>query len=134
MIKLIVGSKGSGKTKTIIDMMNTSAEATEGHIVCIEKGMKSTYNIKSCIRIIDVDDYNIRGYDQFFGFFMGVLAGDYDIVAGYLDGILKVGDGDLEGLGTLLDKFADVAPEYVSVIVTVSCDDEELPESVKKYL
>ncbi len=134
MIKLIVGSKGSGKTKTIIDMMNTSAEATEGHIVCIEKGMKSTYNIKSCIRIIDVDDYNIRGYDQFFGFFMGVLAGDYDIVEVYLDGILKVGDGDLEGLGTLLDKFADVAPEYVSVIVTVSCDDEDLPESVKKYL
>ncbi|MBQ2085287.1 MAG: hypothetical protein II464_03360 [Oscillospiraceae bacterium] len=134
MIKLIVGSKGSGKTKTIIDMMNTSAEATEGHIVCIEKGMKSTYNIKSSIRIIDVDDYNIRGYDQFFGFFMGVLAGDYDIVEVYIDGILKVGDGDLEGLGTLLDKFADVAPEYVSVIVTVSCDDEELPESVKKYL
>ena len=134
MIKLIVGSKGSGKTKTIIDMMNTSAEATEGHIVCIEKGMKSTYNIKSSIRIIDVDDYNIRGYDQFFGFFMGVLAGDYDIVEVYLDGILKVGDGDLEGLGTLLDKFADVAPEYVSVIVTVSCDDKELPESVKKYL
>lgn len=134
MIKLIVGSKGSGKTKTIIDMMNTSAEATEGHIVCIEKGMKSTYNIKSSIRIIDVDDYNIRGYDQFFGFFMGVLAGDYDIVEVYLDGILKVGDGDLEGLGTLLDKFADVAPEYVSVIVTVSCDGEELPESVKKYL
>ncbi len=134
MIKLIVGSKGSGKTKTIIDMMNTSAEATEGHIVCIEKGMKSTYNIKSSIRIIDVDDYNIRGYDQFFGFFMGVLAGDYDIVEVYLDGILKVGDGDLEGLGTLLDKFADVAPEYVSVIVTVSCNDEELPESVKKYL
>ena len=134
MIKLIVGSKGSGKTKTIIDMMNTSAEATEGHIVCIEKGMKSTYNIKSSIRIIDVDDYNIRGYDQFFGFFMGVLAGDYDIVEVYLDGILKVGDGDLEGLGTLLDKFADVAPEYVSIIVTVSCDDEVLPESVKKYL
>lgn len=134
MIKLIVGSKGSGKTKTIIEMMNTSAEATEGHIVCIEKGMKSTYNIKSSIRIIDVDDYNIRGYDQFFGFFMGVLAGDYDIVEVYLDGILKVGDGDLEGLGTLLDKFADVAPEYVSVIVTVSCDDEDLPESVKKYL
>ena len=134
MIKLIVGSKGSGKTKTIIDMMNTSAEATEGHIVYIEKGMKSTYNIKSSIRIIDVDDYNIRGYDQFFGFFMGVLAGDYDIVEVYLDGILKVGDGDLEGLGTLLDKFADVAPEYVSIIVTVSCDDEVLPESVKKYL
>ena len=105
MIKLIVGSKGSGKTKTIIDMMNKAVDESGGHIVCIEKGMKSTYNIKSSVRIIDVDDYNIRGYDQYFGFFMGVLAGDYDIVEVYLDGVLKVGDGDIEGLGVLLDKF-----------------------------
>ena len=134
MIKLIVGSKGSGKTKTIIDMMNTSAEATEGHIVCIEKGMKSTYNIKSSIRIIDVDDYNIRGYDQFFGFFMGVLAGDYDIVEVYLDGILKVGNNDLEGLGALLAKVDDIAKDDLKVVVTVSSDEKDLCDSVKKYL
>jgi len=134
MIKLIVGSKGSGKTKTIIDMMNTAVEETDGHIVCIEKGMKSTYNIKSKVRIIDVDDYNIRGYDQYFGFFMGALAGDYDIVEVYLDGVLKVGGGDLEGLGTLLDKFTDIAPEHLKIIVTVSCDESELPDSVRKYL
>ena len=79
MIHLIVGDKGSGKTKTIIEMMNSAVESTDGHIVCIEKGMKSTYNIKPGVRIIDVDDYNIRGYDQYYGFFMGVLAGDYDI-------------------------------------------------------
>ena len=134
MIKLIVGSKGSGKTKTIIDMMNAAAEESNGHIVCIEKGMKSTYNIRSSVRIIDVDDYNIRGYDQFYGFFMGVLAGDYDIMEVYLDGILKIGDGDMDGLGQLLDRFADVAPEHISIILTVSCTEEELPESVRKYL
>ena len=134
MIKLIVGSKGSGKTKTIIEMMNRAADESGGHIVCIEKGMKSTYNIKSSVRIIDVDDYNIRGYDQYFGFFMGVLAGDYDIMEVYLDGVLKVGNGDIEGLGTLLDKFTDVAPEYVNIIVTVSCEVDELTESVRKYL
>lgn len=134
MIRLVVGSKGSGKTKTIIEMMNASAERSDGHIVCIEKGMKSTYNIKSSVRIIDIDDYNVRGYDQYFGFFMGVLAGDYDIVEVYLDGILKVGNGDLEGLGELLAKFEDVAPEYVNITVTVSCDEAELPESVRKYL
>lgn len=134
MIKLIVGSKGSGKTKTIIDMMNKAVDESGGHIVCIEKGMKSTYNIKSSVRIIDVDDYNIRGYDQYFGFFMGVLAGDYDIVEVYLDGVLKVGDGDIEGLGVLLDKFTDIAPEHVSIIVTVSCNEDELTESVRKYL
>ena len=134
MIKLIVGEKGSGKTKTIIDMMNGSVEKTEGHIVCIEKGMKSTYNIKSNVRIIDIDDYNIRGYDQMFGFFMGVLAGDYDIEEVYIDGILKIGSGDLDGLGTFLGKVVDVAPENVKVVVTVSCAEAALTDSVKKYL
>ena len=136
MIKLIVGSKGSGKTKTIkpTAVLVDSSDESGGHIVCIEKGMKSTYNIKSSVRIIDVDDYNIRGYDQYFGFFMGVLAGDYDIMEVYLDGVLKVGNGDIEGLGALLDKFTDIAPEHVSIIVTVSCEVDELTESVRKYL
>ena len=134
MIHLVVGDKGSGKTKTIIEMMNKAVESTDGHIVCIEKGMKSTYNIKAGVRIIDVDDYNIRGYDQYFGFFMGVLAGDYDIEQIYLDGSLKIGGGDLEGLGRLLDHITDVAPEYVKVIVTVSADLENLTDNLKKYL
>ena len=134
MIKLIVGSKGSGKTKTIIDMMNKAVDESGGHIVCIEKGMKSTYNIKAGVRIIDVDDYNIRGYDQYYGFFMGVLAGDYDIEQIYLDGSLKIGGGDLEGLGMLLDHIHDVAPEYLKVIVTVSADLESLTDNLKKYL
>lgn len=134
MIHLVVGDKGSGKTKTIIEMMNKAVESTDGHIVCIEKGMKSTYNIKAGVRIIDVDDYNIRGYDQYFGFFMGVLAGDYDIEQIYLDGSLKIGGGDLEGLGMLLDHITDVAPEYVKVIVTVSADLENLTDNLKKYL
>jgi len=96
--------------------------------------MKSTYNIKPSIRIIDVDDYNIRGYDQYFGFIMGVLAGDYDIEQVYMDGSLKIGGGDLEGLGALLDHINDVAPEYVKVIVTVSADMSALTDNLKKYL
>ena len=134
MIELIVGDKGSGKTKTIIERMNNAVESTDGHIVCIEKGMKSTYNIKPNVRIIDVDDYNIRGYDQYYGFFMGVLAGDYDIEQVYMDGSLKIGGGDLEGLGALLDHINDVAPEYVRVIITVSASMDQLPESIAKYL
>ena len=134
MIQLVVGEKGSGKTKTIIEQMNNACQVTDGHIVCIEKGMKSTYNIKPSIRIIDVDDYNIRGNDQYFGFIMGVLAGDYDIEQVYMDGSLKIGGGDLEGLGALLDHINDVAPEYVKVIVTVSADMSALTDNLKKYL
>ena len=65
---------------------------------------------------------------------MGVLAGDYDIEQIYLDGSLKIGGGDLEGLGVLLDHITDVAPEYVKVIVTVSADLESLTDNLKKYL
>lgn len=134
MIQLIVGDKGSGKTKAIIEMMNEAVDKTGGHIVCIEKGMKSTYNIRSEVRIIDVDDYNIRGYEEYFGFFMGVLAGDYDIEEVYLDGSLKIGYGDVDGLADMLDRITDVAPENIKVVVTVSTDLANLTEKIKKFL
>ena len=134
MIQLIIGNKGSGKTKTIIEMMNASVEQTDGHIVCVEKGMKSTYNIKSSVRVIDSDDYNVKGYDQLFGFIMGTLAGDHDIQEVYLDGVLKIGGGDVDGLAVLLDHLVDVAPDYVKFVVTVSTDMENLTDSLRKYL
>jgi len=134
MIKLIVGHKGSGKTKMMIDMINESAKSNTGSVVCIEKGMKSTYNIKSSVRLIDVDDYAIRGYDMFYGFMMGVLASNYDINEVYVDGILKIGGGDMEGLGALLDKVEDIAKNDLKVVITVSTDEKELCGSVKKFL
>ena len=69
-----------------------------------------------------------------YGFIAGVLAGNYDIVEVYLDGVLKLGNHDLEGLGGLLDKLAVLTGEGVKMVVTVSADLDELPESVKKYL
>ena len=134
MIKLIVGNKGSGKTKQMIDMINNSVETTTGCIVCIEKGMKSTYNIKSAVRIIDTDDYAIKGYTMFYGFFMGVLAGNYDIVEIYIDGILKIGEDNVEELGALLDKIEDVAKDSINVVITVSTDLENLTDGIKKHL
>lgn len=134
MIKLIVGGKGSGKTKAMIDMINESAKTTPGNIVCIEKSMKLTYDIDHAARLIDVDEYNIQGYETLYGFIAGILAGNYDIVEVYLDGVLKLGNHDLDGLGNLLDKINALAGDNVKVIVTVSADAEVLPESVKKYM
>ena len=122
MIQLIVGGKGSGKTKKMIDMINDSAKTTPGNIVCIEKSMKLTYDIDHAARLIDVD-----------GFIAGILAGNYDIVEVYLDGVLKLGNHDLDGLGKLLDELNVLAGDGVKVVVTVSADMDVLPESVKKY-
>ena len=134
MIKLIVGTKGSGKTKTLIDMINEATKTSAGNIVVIEKSMKLTYDIDHAARLIDVDEYKIEGYDKLYGFVAGVLAGNYDIVEVYLDGILKIGNHDMEGLGNILDAFNALVGENVKLVVTVSADESALTDSVKKYL
>ena len=133
MIKLITGPKGSGKTKQLIDMINENLNVVKGNIVCIEKGMQETHNINAAVRLIDVDEYKISNLDAFYGFFAGVLAGNYDIEQVYVDGLLKVIGKDLDALGVLLEKIDAIAEDKM-VAITVSAPVEELPESVKKYL
>lgn len=134
MIKLVVGTKGSGKTKTIIEQINHAAQTTSGNVVVIEKSMKLTYEIVHKARLIDVEEYNIDGADMLYGFVCGVLAGNYDITELYIDGILKIIGRDYEKLAKLLDAIERKAGDSVKVVVTVSASEEELPESVKKHL
>ena len=134
MIKLITGSKGSGKTKAMIEMINTAAQSTPGNIVCIEKSMKLTYDVSHAVRLIDVDEYSIEGYEALYGFVAGVLAGNYDIVEVYIDGVLKIGGGDLNGLAGLLKRLDVLSKDSVRFIITVSADAEELDSEVKAYL
>ena len=134
MIKLITGTKGSGKTKAMIEMINKAAETTPGNIVCIEKSMKLTYDVSHAVRLIDVDEYAIVGYEMLYGFIAGVLAGNYDIVEVYVDGILKIGGADFDALGAMFEKLEKLTGEETTVIFTVSANNDELPESVTKYL
>ncbi|MBQ8611756.1 MAG: hypothetical protein IJ412_08635 [Oscillospiraceae bacterium] len=134
MIKLITGTKGTGKTKTMIEMINKSAETTPGNVVCIEKSMKLTYDVSHKVRLIDVDEYAIDGYETLYGFIAGVLAGNYDIVEVYIDGVLKIGGGDLVGLECLLKKLESLSKGSVSFVITVSADVETLTPGIKAYL
>ena len=133
MIKLIVGTKGTGKTKAMIDSINAVTKTTNGNVVVVEKSMQLTYDIDHAARLIDLDRYNVAGYDMMFGFVAGVLAGNYDITELYIDGLLKVVDKDLTGLAKFL---ADVeaAAGGTNVTITLSTAEETLPEEVKKYL
>lgn len=133
MIKLIVGHKGTGKTKQMVGMINDNLEKVKGNIVCIEKSMQLTYNINASVRLIDVDEYRIDNYDKFYGFLAGVLAGNYDIEQVYIDGILKIGISDLTQLGVLLEKIDTISKETL-IVLTVSADASELPANIKKYL
>ena len=133
MIKLIVGNKGTGKTKVMVDMINENLQNVKGNIVCIEKGMQLTHNVPASVRLIDVDEYKIKGCKRFYGFFAGVCASNYDIEQIYVDGILKVLEHDMEDFAELLAKIEPLTAEKV-VVFTVSADESELPEEVKKYL
>ena len=134
MIQLIVGTKGSGTTKTLVDMINAGTRTTSGNVVVIEKGMQLTYDIDHQARLVDMDEYHVAGADMFYGFVAGVLAGNYDITELYIDGVLKVLDHDLAALGNVLDQLNAIAGESLKLVVTVSADRDTLPESVSKYL
>ncbi len=134
MIKLIVGTKGSGKTKAIIDMINNAVTATNGNVVVVEKGMKLTTEISHAARLVDMDEYKVEGGEMLYGFIAGLLAGNYDITDLYIDGILKVLDRDTNKLGVILDEIAAITGDSVRAVITVSADPATLPANVKKYL
>ena len=114
MIKLIVGTKGSGKTKTMIDLINEATKTATGNVVVIEKSMQLTTSINHAARLVDVDEYKINGAEMLYGFVAGVLAGNYDITEMFIDGILKVCGHDLEAAGRVLNAINAIAGDSVN--------------------
>lgn len=133
MIKLITGKKGTGKTKILIDMINESVKSTNGDLICVEKGAKLTYDISYRVRLVDAERFNISGYDSFYGFIAGMLAGNYDIKEIFVDSILKIGGADLDEFGIMLEKLDKLTGDDTQVVFTVSADKEEMPASVTKF-
>ena len=133
MIKIIVGNKGTGKTKKLIDSINARAEESNGNVVCIERGMQLTYDIPHNVRLADAEEYSINSFDSFYGFVAGLMAGNYDIQEVFVDGILKIGGRDYDALGNMLEKVA-VLTKDVNVTFTVSADVDELPAKVKAFI
>ena len=131
MISLILGHKGSGKTKHLIQLVNEAMEQSDGCVVCVEKEPLLTYDVNYRVRLIDTDHFGICGYDQLFGFLCGVCAGNHDITDILIDATLKIGGRDYEKLA---DFFADVdkfcAQSGKKVTFTVSADKEELPARI----
>ena len=133
MISIITGKKGTGKTKILVDKITEASNNATGNVVCIEKGMKLTYDLPHSVRLVDAEEYAIESYDTFYGFVMGMLAGNYDIQEIFVDGILKIGGRDYDELGAMFEKLNAHAKD-VNIIFTVSTDAQELPEKVKAFM
>lgn len=135
MIKLIVGNKGAGKTKALIDMVNEAVKTSKGDVVCVEKGETLKFDITHKVRLIDIDDYMISGFDAFYGFFAGLFAGNYDITEVFIDGMFKVCGKDFIACGLMIEKLAKLTDTNGSTMTfTVSCDKSDLPASIHKYI
>lgn len=134
MVKLIMGLKGMGKTKMLIDMVNEAAKNDKGDVVCIEKGKKLTYDISHDVRLIDVTEYEISDFNSFYGFICGILAQDYDISAIFIDSVLKICSDDFNAFSAFLTKIEKLSEEQgKEIILTASGDQAIAPESVKRF-
>ena len=128
MIKLIIGKRGSGKTKRLVDMVNQAAQTSLGNVVCIEKGDTLTFSVNHKARLIDADSFGISGYGEYFGMLAGIKSGNHDVTHIFGDATLRIGTRDYDELAAFLKRLSAI--EDVEFVFTVSCDCEELPASV----
>jgi hypothetical protein len=137
MIKLITGKKGNGKTKRLIENIHSASAESNGNVVAIQLGSSLNRAINHKVRLIDIETYSIRTFDDMYGFLAGILASDYDCTHIFVDGTLRIlekGHEDLEKVGAMLDRVAKVCGDCATVEFTISEEDAKLPESIKKYL
>ena len=135
MIKIIYGSKGTGKTKKLIAEANKNAQDAKGLSVFITDNKRCMYDVARNIRFIDVTDWNVAGEDALCGFVKGVAACNSDHAYIYIDGVARMSGKDvseLAGIFYMLDKIS--AENKITITVTFSCDEDKLPEFVKKYV
>ena len=135
MIKLIIGVKGTGKTKTLINMVDEAIAASKGEVVCIEKGTKLRFDIKHEARLINTNDYLVFDAQSLFGFVAGILASNHDVTDLFIDSALKICNEDLVAFEKLVTEFDELAAKAdVNIVITASLADEVATETIKKYL
>lgn len=131
MVTLIIGKKGSGKTKKLIDMTNETVEHTSGNVVVVEKGAKLTYDISHKARLVDSDQYEISGYDMLFGFLSGICAGNYDVSDILVDSTFKICPEAIEGLESFIIKINKLARESETKFTfLISAAESDLPKGL----
>ena len=136
MVRVIMGVKGTGKTKQMIELINSAVHSENGNVVCIERGPKLTYDIHYKIRLVEASHYEMKSFDFMKGFISGLYAGDYDITHIFIDSLTKIvpsepGDAAVEDFLDWLNTFGE--KNNIKFTVTISADADLATEGVKKY-
>ncbi|MGN1096095.1 MAG: ATP-binding protein [Eubacteriales bacterium] len=135
MLKMIVGVKGTGKTKTLISMVNAATELSAGSVVCLEKGTNLRFDIKYQARLIDVDEYSLTDAQSLYGFIAGIHASNQDITHIFVDGTFRICNKDMNEFEKFVLETAKMAESAnINVVMTVSMPPESVPESIRMYM
>ena len=134
MVEIIAGKKGKGKTKYLLDKVNTSVESASGNIVYLDKSQKHMHELSNKVRLINVGDYPISNCDEFLGFISGIVSRDFDITNIFVDGIFKiVGSDNLDGFESFLNRLETMSQKFeITFVISVSIDAETAPDYIKK--
>ena len=132
MVQLIVGEKGKGKTKHLLDKVNTEIKNVSGNIVYLDKSTKNMYELNNKVRLIDVSDYFIENFSEFLGFVCGIISQDHDLEQMYLDSFFPISKAEKDDMDACIDKLEKVGEKFgVDFVVAVSLTESELSDKAK---
>ena len=135
MVQLIVGNKGKGKTKHLLDKVNTEVKNVSGNIVYLDKSTKHMYELNNKVRLINVTDYMITNSDEFVGFICGIISQDHDLQQMYLDSFLKIACLEDADIDATIKKLEAVSENFkVDFVISISKDEADLSESYKSKI
>ncbi len=135
MVQLIVGEKGKGKTKQLLDKVNSEVKDIAGNIVYLDKSTKHMYELNNKVRLIDVSEYLLDGAEAFVGFVSGIISQDHDLQQMYFDSFLKISHLEGQDISATVDKLSKLSDKFnVDFILSVSVDESALPENLKSMV
>ncbi len=133
MVELLIGKKGTGKTKALIEKVNAASAVANGNVVFISNDTsRNMYDIKSCVRMYGTNEFDIKNCDEFYGFICGIISGNFDITNIFIDAAMKIVNEKLDE--AFLVKLEELGKKYnVSFDISVSIDADAAPDYIKKY-
>ena len=135
MVELLIGKKGTAKTKALIEKVNNALTVAKGNVVFISNDTnRNIFDVKSKARMADTSEFEIKSYDEFLGFISGIISRDFDITNIFVDGIFKiVGSDNLDGFESFLNRLETMSQKFeITFVISVSIDAETAPDYIKK--
>lgn len=135
MIKLLIGEKGTGKTKAMLDSVQAALDRDHGSVVFINNNKRHVLDLNYKIRMVDTSEFSITNFEELYGLICGIISQNFDITDMFLDSITKIADGSMDDIANFLDKLNAICEKFeVSLLVTASIKPEDASEGIKRYL